>query len=328
MDTASLISVLTTVATCGGVGACIDFWLGKSGDKRLKERLENWWLTLSYLKWSSFGREEANFALEKMDDIFGGFISVRRLIIMTVLFVIGFAVLLLPRVCGSHGDIYYPSYGELISGDFEAFRYYVLIWFTLFMSVIMFSFSISLTRNISSILASTLPNNAVASLCEFATISLLHFILLCYMGGISIFFALLVSYTIKFGVFYILPSSGNHIDWGIYTFQISSFADNLFDPSRLSLSYVLSSLLKIENYCSDERTSGLAFGHLLSGLTNLGRLSLALIFLLSFLLRPIRVPVLIVLARIVESDKPVFTILFGGVAAAAKSIQEITKLWS
>jgi hypothetical protein len=32
--------VLTTIAACGGVGAIIDFWIGRKGDKRVRGWME------------------------------------------------------------------------------------------------------------------------------------------------------------------------------------------------------------------------------------------------------------------------------------------------
>ena len=57
----------------------------------------------------------------------------------------------------------------------------------------------------------------------------------------------------------------------------------------------------------------------------MGRLLLALIFACSFLLRPIQRPISTLWARIVESDKPVFTLLFGGAAFLAETIQKIAE---
>ena len=60
-------------------------------------------------------------------------------------------------------------------------------------------------------------------------------------------------------------------------------------------------------------------------LPNLGRLSLALIFAGSVVLQPIQRSISLLLERVVESGKPIFTLLFGGTAAVAKAIQEIVK---
>jgi hypothetical protein len=70
----------------------------------------------------------------------------------------------------------------------------------------------------------------------------------------------------------------------------------------------------------------------LSGLTNLIpnliRLLITVVFLGSLFLQTLQRPIMTLWARVIESDKPVFTLLFGGTAAVAKAIQEISKaLW-
>jgi hypothetical protein len=56
------------------------------------------------------------------------------------------------------------------------------------------------------------------------------------------------------------------------------------------------------------------------------RFALSIIFVGSFLLRPLVMrPASLVWARIVESDKPVFTLTFGGAAAVASAIGEAVK---
>jgi hypothetical protein len=56
------------------------------------------------------------------------------------------------------------------------------------------------------------------------------------------------------------------------------------------------------------------------------RFVLSIIFVGSFLLRPLVMrPISLVWARIVESDKPIFTVIFGGAAAFASAISEVAK---
>ena len=55
---------------CGAVGAFIDFYIGKPGQRRVRDRLEMWWLRLSDVRWGNFGRGEALFAVQVMDRIF------------------------------------------------------------------------------------------------------------------------------------------------------------------------------------------------------------------------------------------------------------------
>jgi hypothetical protein len=50
------------------------------------------------------------------------------------------------------------------------------------------------------------------------------------------------------------------------------------------------------------------------------------IFIVSFCLKPLRNPIMTLWLRIIESDRPVFKLLFGGTAALAKAIQKISRL--
>jgi hypothetical protein len=65
---------------------------------------------------------------------------------------------------------------------------------------------------------------------------------------------------------------------------------------------------------------------ILALLPNVARLIVALAFVLSFALRPlIQQPLSLLWRRIVESDKPIATMVLGGTAAAAKFVQEVAK---
>jgi hypothetical protein len=56
---------------------------------------------------------------------------------------------------------------------------------------------------------------------------------------------------------------------------------------------------------------------------SVGRLALTAIFLGSYLLKPLHGAFSTLWLRVVESDKPIFTLLFGGAAAAAKGIEAV-----
>jgi hypothetical protein len=61
-------------------------------------------------------------------------------------------------------------------------------------------------------------------------------------------------------------------------------------------------------------------------LPNIFRILLSIIFLGSILLQPLIMrPVNLVWRRIIESEKPVFTVIFGGVAAFVTAIIEAAK---
>src|SRR5271168_4053160 len=57
MQSVMLSDALETVVACGGVGALIDFWIGRTGQDRVREWLTEWWIRLSYVRWGNFGRK-------------------------------------------------------------------------------------------------------------------------------------------------------------------------------------------------------------------------------------------------------------------------------
>jgi hypothetical protein len=62
-----------------------------------------------------------------------------------------------------------------------------------------------------------------------------------------------------------------------------------------------------------------------SYLPNLMRLTISLVFITSFLLKPLITLLSLIWARVDESDKPVFTLIFGGASALATAISEAAK---
>jgi hypothetical protein len=53
---------------------------------------------------------------------------------------------------------------------------------------------------------------------------------------------------------------------------------------------------------------------------------LAMVFVASFFLKPLERPIMTLLARIIESDTPVFTLLLGGGAGIVKVIHGLAML--
>lgn len=66
------------------------------------------------------------------------------------------------------------------------------------------------------------------------------------------------------------------------------------------------------------------FASILNLIPNLTRLLILILFIVSFVLRPrIQGPIMTLWRRIIESDKPIFTLVLGGLAALVKAIQQI-----
>jgi hypothetical protein len=75
-----LPSPLSVLVAFAGCGAFIDFWMGKNGQRNVRDRLETWWLILSDVSIHTFGRDEAIYSDQAIKAVFGSFCSVKRLL--------------------------------------------------------------------------------------------------------------------------------------------------------------------------------------------------------------------------------------------------------
>ena len=73
----------------------------------------------------------------------------------------------------------------------------------------------------------------------------------------------------------------------------------------------------------DPDTFILHCSELLILIPNFTRMLLAVIFTGSFFLKPLKLPIMTLWARIIESDKPIFTLVLGGGASLVEAIHQI-----
>ncbi len=304
---------MTTVAACGGAGAFIDFYIGKVGQRRVRDWLETWWLKLSYVRWGNLGREEALFAVQVMDRLFGRrFFSARR-IILVVLIISVCGILLLTLIMIAHTTLY------------PAHHFFTVVncgWLVLIIFSLNASFSI--TRFAATFVAWLLTKAPYLNLLGLISLLLIQFALLHYWTPltnyvhIGIWFAFgTIDSTIRFSFWQVIDNiwQNSKTIVGQYAFKLRplSIAGQFLDPFAVG---------------SDEGNPPVFMWHL-SALTNLlpnfTRFSIMAIFIGSFFLRPLQRPIMTLWARIIESEKPIFTLLFGGAAAFATAISEAAK---
>jgi hypothetical protein len=63
-------SVLWPIALLGGAGAAIDFYIGRAGQKRVKDWLERKWYQFHEVNWHNFGEKEARYYIDFADRVF------------------------------------------------------------------------------------------------------------------------------------------------------------------------------------------------------------------------------------------------------------------
>lgn len=308
---------LATVAASGGVGAFIDFWLGKAGERRVRDWMETWWLRLSFVRLGSFGREEAFVAIAVMDRIFGRrLLSLRRLLATCI--TVGAAVLSIfavqMMVRAFKGDIYEPYKIDLLRLLIEA---------------LVFAVSISITRLIGRISCNFIQTKGPANLPLYALAIGTQYILFCTWPDLSAYYvgelAAIANYTMSSSPNPDFRGPGDVMD--LMVFEV------LDTPSRIVLAVrggalnPLAHINALKPYFGIRTGGDMQWLYYLSGFVgvsfllslflNIGRFLLLAVFAVSFALRPLQSQILTLALRIIESDKPVFTLLFTGTAALA-----------
>jgi hypothetical protein len=163
------------IAGLTGVGAFIDFLLGRAGQIYVKSVLETWWIRISDVQIHNFGKEEASCAVDIMDRLFGDkFFSSRRaksvILALTSVIVLSYVLTIL------NGNQLGAANNYLIAYIFS----YGLIGciVKLITPFIGISASISLTRVISSQIEKRCGISAVANLAVFSLVLIFNYCLI------------------------------------------------------------------------------------------------------------------------------------------------------
>jgi hypothetical protein len=300
-------STITFIAACTGIGAFIDFFLGKRGQTLVRNHLESWWIQLADLHLRTFAREEAKFARDVLYNLFGTFLSVQRAkasIVLTCCAVIAWTAL---EISGNTRPVL----------DF----YWRLVPMTRVR--VIFSFlamwcSISFTLWCAEFVIAKLKENALINLATYFLFCTLQiYVLTLSNTTIDLFTSL-----IYFGDLALTPQRLNE-QFHMYLTEATHptewtsgyFLRGGINNLILDLSSPNNSSFGFYNYISR------VYGYFASAL----RIAIAIIFLISCLFRPFHRTLLLVLQRLAESEKPVFTLLFSGLGALAKFIQALSQ---
>jgi len=317
----SWTSILTTVAACGGVGAFIDFWIGKQGQQRLRSWLETWWLKFSYVRFQTLGHDEALFAVRVIDRLVGRrLLSVRRLTAALIITVTSLVT--------SH--IYYFLLTHIFVHGVSASPYSIVMYVALIlMPLASVAISFSLTRLTAVLVARAISHYPMLNLIGLLFMLFFQYLLFCYMPLISGVNHLILSEQVLYYITQESPYYASPWELLVGAFDIISrnqitvaftakISQVLFPPAFWAATHKDDPQLILVMYSNE----------LMNAMQALFRISITVVFLLSFVLQSIKRPILELWAKIIESDKPVFTLLFGGAAALVQLIQKIVSLFS
>jgi hypothetical protein len=297
-----LKDILWPIVLVGGLGAFIDFLLGRTGQQRAKDFLLEWWVKFDDIHWRNLGREEGVFAGRLIERWFG-----RRIWSLHRVFAALSLLILLIPMC----------YFRAIFSNFEIGDITCLtcvhpaeLLFNLFFLIVGFSASISLTKFITFGMAYLCSAGKLRNFIVFSLMLVINYVTILLWSPISfILKEEITSYVFQYSISFGLLAGTLRLLWGVFNAALRIGYPSLpgvwadFDGNIDE--FVMSAMVSFPP----------AF-----------RLLLSILFVGSFLLRPLVMrPVNLVWRRIVESEKPVFTLIFGGAAAFATAIGEAAK---
>ncbi|NKL84512.1 hypothetical protein [Rhizobium leguminosarum] len=296
-----LESFAAIVVAWSVVGGAIDFLLGKTGQERVKKGLKLWKERMSQVQWKSFGKEEALLCARTIDWAFGNFFSSKRIALLGGLMFVGYVLWFL--------DPYFEYDYDDWKAAIDVSRIYYIYYLPF--QLIMFSISISITYYIAKISSKLVTRHKIVSLSTVSAALIAQYLMHCYFYMFSLLglstFLVEISYNAIHGKW---DELHNGVEFYIALIKSVSI-------SPRSQMEILFHQLGLPPYIQ-------IIVYLMLFLF-FGRVLLTAIFLLSFLAFPFQKAITILTNRIVESNKPVFTLVFGGIATITKSIQEIIK---
>jgi hypothetical protein len=325
MDAKTLPGWLWPIATFAGVGAFIDFLIGRGGADRVRDFLETWWIKFDDVRWNNFGQKEAMFAIDLIDRWCGRQLwSWRRWIFVLIFFVISIPL------------------GHLIAlfqSDFHApFMFLPIDYPLVLFSALSLGASVSLTRLIAVMVARLCGNSTRRNVIVFALFLLVSCVLtLVWLPAVEDMSEYIRAILDSQGRdprtpdLFVLPGTSAILHALLSSFNTIKSRLVYFTQHPLYLINVDITEFEIPWFYKPQEDwspyFAIEFTRFVAGFAaNLIRLAISLVFVGSFLLRPIVMrPLLLVWLRIVESDKPIFTLIFGGASATAVFFNELKK---
>jgi hypothetical protein len=304
----TLKDFLWPIVTIGGLGAFIDFLIGKAGQAKAKDFLLKWWVRFDDVQWNNFGREEGLFAGGLIDRWFGPHIfSYKRARSAVIVFVSLLLTSLVREITFSEGIVCLLC--ELFPKEPVSMTFLILSFFCGFVA------SISFTRAITLRISRACDINRVKNFLLFSLMLVLNYLIMVY--SVRTIFAF------KSSLFMVLAGFENHealdfLDHATLVAQKFSRAMT----AKLSVMYPA----EFWNWNTDYGDVVLVTLINMSYFPSIIRFAISFVFVGSFVVRPLIMrPISLVWARIIESEKPVFTVIFGAVAAVASAINETAK---
>jgi hypothetical protein len=292
------IAAFTAIGGLTAFGGLIDFMMYNSEKDKLKALLEDWWLRFTYVRWSNFGRAEAELAIQLLDRWAEPRLwSWKRWRFSTVVTLLVFLLTI------TYTFVRLPEQYQLAM----AINQSPLI----LPSIVTFALSLSVTR-IIALLVAQLCKGRVTSVSVFIALLGLHVLLLLYWS--AILFLLERQSTLIVMYFTQRLSGASGMSWSDVYFKFSDVLNELPERGLPRGWHYFFGPIRSE---SDLQQANLyTFKVAMDIVANGVRIFLAFVFLSSFVFRPlVQEPLSRLWYGAINSSKPTFTILFGALGA-------------
>lgn len=324
---AYLLSILSPIIALAACGAFIDFLIGPAGQKKLKNKMEEAWYRFHEVNWYNFGQKEAQYYIDFADWVFGkNIFSVKRTVFVSIstLFIVFISGLMSVKLTRIHDYLEnIPHLGSIFLPDFAAIA----------IEVALFSISLSITRNIAQIIIAHAADRRLGPL-PFVFMLICHYILfVIWFPIISIPLAVFAIAHTHLGGLDSLGFIDTYLKTQLATFSFRtlfwhplfgwiSYLAGAIDVARIIPPKILREAPHMASVISDIR--GMIEITLFGLLGNGIRIVFGLVLLVGYIGREwIGRLFSLVWARLVESEKPVFTLLLGGIGGIASLLSAL-----
>jgi hypothetical protein len=332
------IAALSAIGGLAAVGGFIDFMISRREQEQLRDWMTNWWVRFEDVKWSNFGRKESEQAIAMLDRLAGArFWSIKRwkfvaitslglMLLVTILLIVGLAA---PFVVSP--DKPEKPFFNVISDYWQVPYFDIAPILIVVATCVALGLSISMFRLLARIVVLLSPSGLIGFLF-FGVLLLLQLVLLLYWSSAVV--ELLIFVPAKLLGNILTYSGDTYFVTAMLRFDLAFALRNIFVPlsERIFLleaeatSFIRDTfLVQVSSGQGwNDQAKGFKFATDLA--SNGLRIGFALLFLSSFVFGSVLKPLVSRLwAGIIESKKPLFTMLFGGVATVYEGLSALLK---
>lgn len=311
----ALKDALWPIAAFGFIGVFIDFVIGKRGQERVKNFLLRWWVLFNDVHWNNFGRKEADLAAWTLERWFGAeLFGFRRIFAATLYYAIVAATIYgLYTMAG--GIVFFSMDRTSVLTSAAAVS----------MGVGGFACAISVSLLITRISRDLCGNSIWRNAVVFSISTLSNYI------ALLIWFPLTSSVKLFIWSFTFAISS-----FGLDGFTVPIISNFMFELERTQLNavtqfwLVFGEVKSFVQFANEAPTGFPVFLQIISAMVAYIPVAFRLLISIFFVVATVSValftrPASVIWARLIESEKPAFTLLFGGAAALATALTEVIK---